>query len=141
MIRRPPISTRTDTLFPYTTLFRSIIIALRPQLPPPFGMRAQEIVGRRDCALGSDGGSRVQQRPCNPRSFEVEASPHARGLPTEGVVPLINIGQRTAAQGVRPTIGQCDGCGETVPSPTRRDPHFRHRSRPTRPAQTSPATR
>src|SRR3546814_11300152 len=28
MIRRPPRSTRTDTLFPYTTLFRSII-ALR----------------------------------------------------------------------------------------------------------------
>src|SRR3546814_13620390 len=25
MIRRPPISTRTDTLFPYTTLFRSTI--------------------------------------------------------------------------------------------------------------------
>src|SRR3546814_6192271 len=25
MIRRPPISTRTDTLFPYTTLFRSLI--------------------------------------------------------------------------------------------------------------------
>src|SRR3546814_18501991 len=24
MIRRPPSSTRTDTLFPYTTLFRSI---------------------------------------------------------------------------------------------------------------------
>src|SRR3546814_3016714 len=24
MIRRPPISTRTDTLFPYTTLFRSV---------------------------------------------------------------------------------------------------------------------
>src|SRR3546814_4377629 len=24
MIRRPPLSTRTDTLFPYTTLFRSI---------------------------------------------------------------------------------------------------------------------
>src|SRR3546814_19717845 len=26
MIRRPPRSTRTDTLFPYTTLFRSILI-------------------------------------------------------------------------------------------------------------------
>src|SRR3546814_5769527 len=25
MIRRPPGSTRTDTLFPYTTLFRSIV--------------------------------------------------------------------------------------------------------------------
>src|SRR3546814_20721886 len=28
MLRRPPISTRTDTLFPYTTLFRS------PDAPP-----------------------------------------------------------------------------------------------------------
>src|SRR3546814_2556615 len=26
MIRRPPISTRTDTLFPYTTLFRSLTV-------------------------------------------------------------------------------------------------------------------
>src|SRR3546814_4797502 len=31
MIRRPPRSTRTDTLFPYTTLFRS---PLRQRLPP-----------------------------------------------------------------------------------------------------------
>src|SRR3546814_8533657 len=30
MIRRPPRSTRTDTLFPYTTLFRSQAAALRP---------------------------------------------------------------------------------------------------------------
>src|SRR3546814_6199193 len=30
MIRRPPISTRTDTLFPYTTLFRSLA---KPELP------------------------------------------------------------------------------------------------------------
>src|SRR3546814_7121067 len=28
MIRRPPISTRTDTLFPYTTLFRSVIYSV-----------------------------------------------------------------------------------------------------------------
>src|SRR3546814_10448997 len=28
MIRRPPRSTRTDTLFPYTTLFRSALIRL-----------------------------------------------------------------------------------------------------------------
>src|SRR3546814_21070700 len=27
MIRRPPIATRTDTLFPYTTLFRSLLCA------------------------------------------------------------------------------------------------------------------
>src|SRR3546814_4359278 len=28
MIRRPPRSTRTDTLFPYTTLFRSLVSRL-----------------------------------------------------------------------------------------------------------------
>src|SRR3546814_4744444 len=30
LIRRPPRSTRTDTLFPYTTLFRSAIQPLQP---------------------------------------------------------------------------------------------------------------
>src|SRR3546814_18400766 len=34
IIRRPPRSTRTDTLFPYTTLFRSCVI---PE-PPSAGM-------------------------------------------------------------------------------------------------------
>src|SRR3546814_17190184 len=29
MIRRPPRSTRTDTLFPYTTLFRSVLLRCR----------------------------------------------------------------------------------------------------------------
>src|SRR3546814_5336508 len=29
MIRRPPRSTRTDTLFPYTTLFRSLVIVIQ----------------------------------------------------------------------------------------------------------------
>src|SRR3546814_9667319 len=32
MIRRPPRSTRTDTLFPYTTLFRSIVGQLQRRL-------------------------------------------------------------------------------------------------------------
>src|SRR3546814_998674 len=37
MIRRPPRSTRTDTLFPYTTLFRSAIaLALRPIAAPAY---------------------------------------------------------------------------------------------------------
>src|SRR3546814_9190261 len=34
MIRRPPRSTRTDTLFPYTTLFRSCLVLGRI-FPPP----------------------------------------------------------------------------------------------------------
>src|SRR3546814_4211535 len=33
MIRRPPRSTRTDTLFPYTTLFRSVAVAGCAQAP------------------------------------------------------------------------------------------------------------
>src|SRR3546814_5401711 len=36
MIRRPPRSTRTDTLFPYTTLFRS---CTQPQMLPLIGDR------------------------------------------------------------------------------------------------------
>src|SRR3546814_3777506 len=31
MIRRPPRSTRTDTLCPYTTLFRSLLATLEPR--------------------------------------------------------------------------------------------------------------
>src|SRR3546814_9303680 len=50
-----------------------IIIALRPQLPPPFGMRAQEIVGPRNCALGSDGGSRVQKRRSEEHTSELQS--------------------------------------------------------------------
>src|SRR3546814_2878724 len=37
MIRRPPSSTRTDTLFPYTTLFRSPF----PRRPPDFLRKRQ----------------------------------------------------------------------------------------------------
>src|SRR3546814_5733314 len=54
MIRRPPRSTRTDTLFPYTTLFRSLLLhplALRLQLGEIFlelvDAQAVEILGLR----------------------------------------------------------------------------------------------
>src|SRR3546814_14062119 len=41
MIRRPPRSTRTDTLFPYTTLFRSqAAVAVRRHLDPSDDERA-----------------------------------------------------------------------------------------------------
>src|SRR3546814_20514842 len=45
MIRRPPRSTRTDTLFPYTTLFRSAAIILR----------ALRLVGQQVIGLGDVG--------------------------------------------------------------------------------------
>src|SRR3546814_11558250 len=43
MIRRPPRSTRTDTLFPYTTLFRSIRCSVAAVCCPAAG---SEIMGR-----------------------------------------------------------------------------------------------
>src|SRR3546814_15958628 len=39
MILRPPRSTRTDTLFPYTTLFRSAITNFSDEFWPPFHAR------------------------------------------------------------------------------------------------------
>src|SRR3546814_20456068 len=50
MIRRPPRSTRTDTLFPYTTLFRSDVPSLAKigvfSLPCSVSLSPKCIVGR-----------------------------------------------------------------------------------------------
>src|SRR3546814_20269396 len=47
MIRRPPRSTRTDTLFPYTTLFRSARlpdgIGRKRRAPRPIGLAGDEM--------------------------------------------------------------------------------------------------
>src|SRR3546814_7598443 len=43
MFRRPPRSTRPDTLFPYTTLFRSDVAALRQPAPPAFHPRVDRL--------------------------------------------------------------------------------------------------
>src|SRR3546814_10278740 len=58
MIRRPPISTRTDTLFPYTTLFRSLLRRLRERFAyRPEGASVQ----RRDAQEG-DAGAVLRRR-------------------------------------------------------------------------------
>src|SRR3546814_9250771 len=51
MIRRPPRSTRTDTLFPYTTLFRS-----RDHLPLPPADQGDPLTPGRDRRLDRDRG-------------------------------------------------------------------------------------
>src|SRR3546814_7663549 len=61
MRRRPPRSTRTDTLFPYTTLFRS----------PAQAARARHAVDARGRAGGvRPEGARVEQRRAFERSEE-----------------------------------------------------------------------
>src|SRR3546814_15292018 len=73
MIRRPPRSTRTDTLFPYTTLFRSLrrrisAAAGKPQMArsgrkidhyPGFGLL--EHIDRQACAQELTGDVDVQR--------------------------------------------------------------------------------
>src|SRR3546814_8208687 len=60
MLRRPPRSTRTDTLFPYTTLFRSDqILALLARMDRMILQRSgkafEEEVGRfHDVAVGAE---------------------------------------------------------------------------------------
>src|SRR3546814_10998572 len=59
MIRRPPRSTRTDTLFPYTTLFRSLFRA-----PAPPGRDAGRPQAGPDLDRTGTGGSRrLTDRP------------------------------------------------------------------------------
>src|SRR3546814_3734915 len=66
MIRRPPRSTRTDTLFPYTTLFRSSLLTEAPAVsdgtrPEP---EPRTNLNNSDC-------SRI-------RHVHLEARPHGR---------------------------------------------------------------
>src|SRR3546814_10809911 len=78
MIRRPPRSTRTDTLFPYTTLFRSGGAGARRDAarqgargrhqPAPGGTRAHWHLARRDDGAGG----------------RAEAAEHLRGLRRRG---------------------------------------------------------
>src|SRR3546814_6717325 len=71
MIRRLPRSTRTDTLFPYTTLFRSIAFTVaavdgherrRANLAAPHGdhARARGAVGRGDLKRSEEHTSELQ---------------------------------------------------------------------------------
>src|SRR3546814_2771071 len=53
MIRRPPRSTRTDTLFPYTTLFRSLFVFGACSCPLPQGL---DRLGRCAASLGDQAG-------------------------------------------------------------------------------------
>src|SRR3546814_11335540 len=88
MIRRPPRSTLTDTLFPYTTLFRSMLERLAALPPVPgaldqivqhFGSDAvAEVTGRSRRIVpraNGDGSVRfaVENRPASANIAETHA--------------------------------------------------------------------
>src|SRR3546814_10310272 len=64
MIRRPPRSTRTDTLFPYTTLFRSLREASRRANSGTSVMsRRRQLFARRGATLSADEETRMAEPP------------------------------------------------------------------------------
>src|SRR3546814_3911990 len=74
MIRRPPRSTRTDTLFPYTTLFRSGDALF----PRGRGGRAARPARRDDPAAGRGGGAggpggRLRRRRSEEHTSELQS--------------------------------------------------------------------
>src|SRR3546814_20402660 len=106
MIRRPPRSTRTDTLFPYTTLFRSVAVVVEIEPLPPLDGELQTLLFRiaqeglnnvaRHAAAGSvllrlvDRGRIVQLQVIDDgRGLEVERSTGAGGSGRGGMGELL----------------------------------------------------
>src|SRR3546814_20311196 len=77
MIRRPPRSTRTDTLFPYTTLFRSEAVRDR--------VLVEVIIGQRVLARGQREDVGGQEREQEALAAAVRAIAAQRGFGRVGV--------------------------------------------------------
>src|SRR3546814_7920746 len=74
MIRRPPRSTRTDTLFPYTTLFRSLLSAIaNREITPVGGGKPLLVDVRIVAATNSDLRQRVQQGRSEEHTSELQS--------------------------------------------------------------------
>src|SRR3546814_804202 len=117
MIRRPPRSTRTDTLFPYTTLFRSLVgdvlIEGRPvrNCWPGFELARHRVSPRR---VGPEPLSRRSTRHENPAFLSL-----SRGRCGGGMPPLEGVAKDRVA-GLR--------SGEVIPpKPSRPNPHQDYR--------------
>src|SRR3546814_5515487 len=106
MLRRPPRSPRTDTLFPYTTLFRSLLLIGGG----PVGIELAQAFRR----LGSRV-SLIEQRHCLPREDAELSGPVLDALRDEGV----DLREQTAvvhaentADGIVLTLQAADGRSE-----------------------------
>src|SRR3546814_17631307 len=94
MIRRPPRSTRTDTLFPYTTLFRSSL-AVVERVP----ITGRQPLGARWVAVCR----RLAPRPAGAPAIDLGAAARPAGAGTKGI-----LGARCAGR-MRPGRGSFPG--------------------------------
>src|SRR3546814_9361948 len=84
MIRRPPRSTRTDTLFPYTTLFRSICNHFSAVIPGaddrflinPHGYHWSEVRAGDLVEVDADGQPVDGKEPPEPTAFFIHYHIH-----------------------------------------------------------------
>src|SRR3546814_15708591 len=113
MIRRPPRSTRTDTLFPYTTLFRSdvhsfsemVVKACGIDLEQELAASGQRLVVTAGVPFGTPGATKV------PRIARVECGDNR---------PVDPLTQRAKIPSSRQEV--------RVGSPSSTHPHFGHAS-------------
>src|SRR3546814_14776867 len=112
MIRRPPRSTRTDTLFPYTTLFRSTI-GKSPSAPPVEQKQAERPWGSRRRArvpCENGGNKRNPRLPYAVWSLPTPAADH-RGCTSAQVLSAL------------PATARSLQLPKPAPPPLRRRPH------------------
>src|SRR3546814_18922042 len=88
MIRRPPRSTRTDTLFPYTTLFRSYALAARGR-PQGGARRRQRYGGQGRGLFRQPAGATLGRRSANRRARQGDRKSVVSG---KGVSVRVDIG-------------------------------------------------
>src|SRR3546814_2169861 len=81
MIRRTPISTRTDTLFPYTTLFRSLSSRISPLAPQPPAKRDKAAGGDHQPAEPDQRDERLPPDMHLPAALGVRLAEHRIKLP------------------------------------------------------------
>src|SRR3546814_13668179 len=103
MIRRPPRSTRTDTLFPYTTLFRSA------------GSRRQGQVGE---AGQLEGGCNVRHRPGQVQGIDAFGETVDERL--EGAMQGALADRRLEISFAGAAVGKAPGAARIQDLPTRR---------------------
>src|SRR3546814_14903586 len=83
MIRRPPRSTRTDTLFPNTTLFRSRQAAKKGQIRPTSPFRKGGVLSHAPFAYVMKG----RQSPPRPQPLREHIHEHCKSIAVDKRVP------------------------------------------------------
>src|SRR3546814_10973658 len=83
MIRRPPRSTRTDTLFPYTTLFRSPVKLEARHFQRQAGRQPAPVPDRRGLAIAIALAEHhiVNPRRIDPAALDQRLEDHRAQLP------------------------------------------------------------